>query len=259
MWYLKSLTDGTLGYSFKKEAVVADLIKEKIGATLQITLPAVFLSSALGLLWGMAAGYYKKTAFDRLSGVFHMVLNAVPSFLLALTLIILLCIRHTWLPYTGLSSRGVAPGMEGFFMDRLRHLALPVLTITLGVLPSRYLLMRNAVAAAMDEKYVLYARQRGLSPFVIRNVYILKNTIQPFLAMLGMSVGLCVGGSLVVENIFSIQGMGRLLTDAVYTLDYPLMQGILFVSTGLSTLSLVVTDLLCILLDPRTRKAAPHE
>ena len=253
-YYLESLADGTLGYSFKKEATVSSLIGEKISATLQITLPAVFLSTVIGLVWGLYAGYYRKKPVDRLSCGFHMVLNAVPSFVLALVLIVLFSFRHRWLPDTGLSSRGMEPGVPGFLVDRLLHLVLPVATITLGVLPSRFLLMRNVTATTMDEKYVLYARERGLSPAAIRYRYILKNIIQPFLTMLGMSVGLCVGGSLVVENIFSISGMGKLLTDAVYTLDYPLMQGILFVSTGMTTLSVVVTDLLCILLDPAAGK-----
>ncbi len=71
--------------------------------------------------------------------------------------------------------------------------------------------------------------------------------------MVGMSVSTCIGGSLVVENIFSIGGMGRLLSDAVYTLDYPLMQGILFVTTAIMTVSIVVTDVICILIDPRVR------
>ena len=87
--YAASLADGTLGYSFKKEATVSSLIGEKISATLQITLPAVFLSTVIGLVWGLYAGYYRKKPVDRLSCGFHMVLNAVPSFVLALVLIVL--------------------------------------------------------------------------------------------------------------------------------------------------------------------------
>jgi ABC-type dipeptide/oligopeptide/nickel transport system permease component len=113
--------------------------------------------------------------------------------------------------------------------------------------------MRNTVRKAEEEKYVLYARQRGLSDRKIQYGYILKNIAQPFITMVGMSVSLCVGGSLVIENIFSVNGMGKLLTDAVYTLDYPLMQGILFVTTGIMVISIVASDLLCILIDPKVR------
>ena len=112
---------------------------------------------------------------------------------------------------------------------------------------------RNTAAAAANEKYVLYARQRGLSPAKIRYCYILPNIAQPFITMAGMSVSLCVGGSLVVENIFSVPGMGALLSDAVYSLDYPLMQGILFVSTLMMVLAVIAADILCILIDPKRR------
>lgn len=256
--YLKSLLDGTLGYSFKKDAVVSALIRERIGATLQISLPAVVLSTLIGLLWGLNAGYRKDGVFDRLSTAALIVLNAVPSFLIALVLIILLCFQNRWFPYTGLSSRGMSPGREGFLLDRFLHLVLPVVALTLSVLPSRYLLMRNTAAAAMDRKYILYAKERGLSPRKIRWVYLLRNIAQPFVTMVGMSVSLCVGGSLIIENIFSINGMGKLLTDAVYSLDYPLMQGILFVTTAIMTLSIIVTDLICLLIDPKVMRGERH-
>ena len=252
-YYLRSLADGTLGYSFKKNAVVSALIRERIGYTLQLTLPAVLLSTLLGLVWGLDCGYHRGHLRDRVSTAVLIVLNTVPGFLIALLLILLLCFRHRLFPYTGLSSVGMAPGVPGYLADRLRHLFLPVLTLTLGALPSRYLLMRNIVSKATGEKYVLYARARGLSDVKIQYAYILKNIAQPFITMAGMSVSLCVGGSLVIENIFSVSGMGKLLTDAVYTLDYPLMQGILFVTTGIMVISIIVSDLICILIDPRVR------
>ena len=87
----------------------------------------------------------------------------------------------------------------------------------------------------------------------------LKNIAQPFITMVGMSVSVCIGGSLVVENIFSIRGMGKLLSEAVYSLDYPLMQGILFVTTGIMVLSIIVTDIACVLIDPKVRLEAYHE
>ena len=177
----------------------------------------------------------------------------MPSFVIALVLMILFCFRQRWFPYTGLNSAGVSPGTAAYLWDRIRHLILPVLTLTIAAAPSRYLLMRNTVRQVTEEKYVLYAKERGLSDHKIKFGYILKNIAQPFITMMGMSVSTCIGGSLVVENIFSIGGMGRLLSDAVYTLDYPLMQGILFVTTAIMTVSIVVTDVICILIDPRVR------
>lgn len=251
-YYLKSLVDGTLGYSFKKDAAVSTLILERLGDTLQITLPGVILSTALGLVWGLHNGYKKDSLCDRLSTSAMIVINAVPTFLIGLVLIILFCFRVRWLPYTGLSDADPGTGLH-WLLDRMKHLLLPVLTLTIGTTPSRYLLMRNTASRISDEKYILYAKERGLSDRRIRYSYLLKNIAQPFVTMVGMSVSTCVGGSLIIENIFSINGMGKLLTDAVYTLDYPLMQGILFVTTLIMVISIVTTDLVCILIDPKVR------
>lgn len=257
-YYLKSLLDGTLGYSFKKQAVVSQLIANRLGYTLQITLPSVILSTLIGLLWGLHCGYRKNSLADRISTSGLIVFNAVPSFLVGLVLIIVCCFKNKWFPYTGISSPEQISGGWGFYLDRIHHLFLPVLTLTITTIPSRFLLMRNTVRKVMDEKYILYAKARGLSEHKIIFSYILKNIAQPFITMVGMSVSLCVGGSLLVENIFSINGMGKLLTDAVYSLDYPLMQGILFVTTSIMVVSIMATDLLCIMIDPKVRREAYH-
>lgn len=252
-YYLGSLADGTLGFSFQKNAAVSSLIGQRLGYTLQITLPAVALSTLLGLIWGLHCGFCKNTLTDRLSTSFLILLNTVPIFLIGLALMLVFCFQNRLLPYAGLNTAGVLPNTPAFYWDRLRHLILPILTLTLATAPSRFLLMRNTAAKISAEKYVLYARQRGLSNHKIKFGYVLKNIAQPFLAMVGMSVSTCVGGSLIIENLFSVNGMGKLLTDAVYTLDYPLMQGILFVTAGIMAISMIGTDLLCILIDPKVR------
>ena len=245
--------NGTLGYSYKKDAAVSALIGEKIGYTLQITVPAVLLSAGIGLLWGLRCGYKKGGLADRLSTATLIVFNAVPTFLIGLGLMIVFCFQNRLLPYTGLNSPETVRGTVGYVWDRVLHLLLPVGTLTLAALPSRYLLVRNMAASASDGKDILYAKQRGLPDSVIRRDYLLRSIAQPFLTMLGMSVSLCVGGSVVIEKIFSIGGMGSLLTEAVYTLDYPLMQGILFVTTCIMVLSILLTDFLCLLLDPKRK------
>jgi len=253
-YYLKSLVDGTLGYSYKKETVVSALILERLGFTLQVTLPAVVISTVIGLAWGLHCGYQKGSLGDKLSSTALIVLNAVPTFVIGLMLIILFCFRNSWFPYTGISAHGVESGSVSFYLDRLHHLFLPVATLVAATVPSRFLLMRNTASKIAEEKYILYAKERGLSPLKIKFSYILPNIAQPFITMVGMSVSTCVGGSLVIETIFSIPGMGRLLTEAVYALDYPLMQGILFVTTLIMVAAIVITDALCIFIDPKLRR-----
>lgn len=109
-YYLRSLADGTLGYSFKKEATVSALIGQRLGYTLQITLPAVLLSTVIGLLWGLRCGYKKGSSFEKISTTFQIIVNTMPTFLIALVLMILFCFRQRWFPYTGLNSAGAVPG-----------------------------------------------------------------------------------------------------------------------------------------------------
>lgn len=109
-YYLRSLADGTLGYSFKKEATVSALIGQRLGYTLQITLPAVLLSTVIGLLWGLRCGYKKGSGFEKISTTFQIIINTMPTFLIALVLLILFCFRQRWFPYTGLNSAGAVPG-----------------------------------------------------------------------------------------------------------------------------------------------------
>lgn len=251
--YLKSIFDGTLGYSYKQEAVVSALIFKSIGRTLQITIPAVVISTTAGLSWGLRSGLKKGSTEDKLSTGFNIVVNSVPGFVIGLVLIIVFCFDVRLFPYTGLNSAGVAKGSLRYVLDRLWHLTLPILTLVIAELPSRYILMRNTAAKIADEKYVLYARQRGLSGRVIRYKYMLPNIAESFITMVGLSVSSCIGGSLVIENLYSVKGMGSLLMTAVHSLDYPLMQGILFVTTFIMVISIILTDLLCMLLNPRIR------
>lgn len=249
-YYLESIFDGTLGYSFKKEALVSDLIAERLGYTLQITLPAIFISVIIGLVWGLKAGHKKDGIFDGVSTTFNVALNAVPSFAIGLLLLTWLALENKIFPSSSLSSPAVVPGTSAYFADRLHHLVLPVLTLVIASTPSRYLIVRNSTALFIDDRSVRYAAERGLSDGKIERSYVLKNVAHPFVAMIGTAVGGCIAGSVVVENVFSVNGIGRLLYDAVYTLDYPLMQGILFVTSLAMIISIALSDLICIAITP---------
>ena len=253
-YYIKSLFDGTLGYSYKKGAVVSSLIAEKIGYSLQITLPAAIISIIIGLFWGLHAGYKRNSKFDKLSTTALIIWNSIPVFMVALVLVITLCVQARMFPYMGLNSSYTQIGTASYFFDRLYHLILPIFAIVATTIPQRYLLVRNMTAKFMDDKSVSYARQRGLTPAKIKFGYIFKNIAQPFVTMVGTSIGGCFGGSIIIENIFSIGGVGVLLDTAVYTLDYPLMQGILFITTLSIIICVVLSDIICILIDPRVKR-----
>ena len=252
-FYLKSLADGSLGYSYKKEATVRSLIFNRLGHTLQITLTSVCFTSIIALMLGLSSGLSKGSRFDRAFTTSSVILNTVPTFMIGIILLLFFAFARSGF-YANLSSIGARKGTAAFIINRIWHLFLPVLTLVLAQLPSRFLLVRNLAANISEEKYILYAKTRGLSRRTIKYHYIFPNIAAPFINIVGMSVGSALGGALVIENLFSINGMGTLLTEAVYSLDYPLIQGILFVTTAFMTLSIILADGLCLFVNPKLRK-----
>ena len=174
-----------------------------------------------------------------------VILNAVPLFLLSLILIMALSFSYRLFPYSGLGTG---------FLDRVYHLVLPVSAITLALLPSRYLLVRNMGCERAKSKSVLYASQRGLRATTIRYSYILPEIISAYITNVGLSIGSGIAGSVIVEKIFSINGMGSLLNEAIFTLDYPLLQGILFITTLAMLIAVGLTNIFSFLIDPRERR-----
>lgn len=249
--YLLGVFRGDLGYSYHHKAEVSQLILRRLPATLQLALPAVILSSLIALALGCLMGMKKGRPVENAVTGMQIALDAVPSFLLALLLLALFAFRLGWLPMGALNSLRVPEG--GALRDRIWHLILPVGTLVLGSVPPKYLMLCSTVARQREEKYVLYARSRGMGEAKIAFTQILPNICQPFLTMVGMNMGFLLSGSLVIENIFSIKGMGSLMMQAVTARDYPVLQGCLFVSAVMVVLFHLLTDLLCLLLDPKAR------
>lgn len=251
--YLSDILRGDLGYSYHHNAAISSLIKARLPATLQIAIPAVLLSSLLALILGSLMGIRKGSHAETALTSVQILADAVPSFLVGLLLIALFSFKLRWLPSGSLSSIRPPEGVFPALGDRIKHLVLPVLTITLGAVPAKYLMVCNTVSKQRDEKYVLFAKSRGLSKNVVVFRHILPNICQPFVTMVGMSVGFIVSGSLVIENIFSIKGMGSLMAQAITARDYPVLQGCLFVSAAVIVAANLLTDFLCLALDAKVR------
>ena len=234
--YLFGIFTGDLGYSYHHNAPVGRLIRERLPATLSIAVPAVVLSAGIALVLGCLMGMKRGSAAESAVTAVQIVADAIPAFLLALLLILLFSFRLGWLPMGQLASLRVPEGPFAALLDRTLHLILC-----------------GTVARQRNEKYVLYARSRGLSDARIAFCHILPNICQPFAAMVGMNVGFLVSGSLVIETIFSIKGMGSLLSAAITARDYPVLQGCLFVSALVVVAANLVTDVVCVLLDPKVR------
>jgi peptide/nickel transport system permease protein len=247
--YLKSLAHFDLGYSYHYKRSVSNMIAERIPNTLRIAVPAVLLSSLLSMLLATHTGSKNGGFSDTSITGLLIVLNAIPGFLICMLLITVFAYHLGWFPFGGLASVNATNVVR----DQMRHLALPVTALTLSALPGKYLILRNQVAMSTEEKYVLYARARGISEARIRYVHIFRNVSQTFITMIGLNVGFVLSGSLIAENIFSIRGMGQLMTGAIAARDFPTLQGCLFVSALAVIVADIVTRLICLMIDPKVR------
>lgn len=251
--YVSGIFKGDLGYSYHHKASISALIAQRLPATLQISVPAVLISSLIALVLGCLMGMRKGGRLEGAVTAVQIIIDAVPVFLAGLLLITVFAFKLAWLPTGALSSIRVPEGHFAALADRLKHLVLPVSTLVLASVPAKYLMVCSTVSRQRDEKYVLYAKSKGLSNSKLVFRHILPNICQPFIAMVGMSVGFVVSGSLVIENIFSITGMGSLISQAITARDYPVLQGCLFVSALVIVIANLLTDLLCYALDPKVR------
>lgn len=250
--YVSDLFKGEWGYSYHQGKDVGGVIFEKIPRTLQITLPAWILSAALACWLGLVAGNAKSRVKDIGITGGMMLADAIPTFLLAVLFLILFAFEWQVLPSGGLNS----PFAKNTFADRLLHLVLPVATLTIVSTPKKYLLVRNQSANIQDEPYMTYARAKGLNNARLESVHAFPNISSAFISMLGTSFGHMIAGSIIIEKVFSIDGVGMLVNRAISDKDFPMLQGALLVIALSVIVSNFIADAIAVFSDPRQRRAA---
>jgi peptide/nickel transport system permease protein len=254
--YLGALARGEWGYSFHYRQPVTNLIGKHLGWTLWMIGPAVILSTLLALTLGCLCGWRKGAAADILVTAGFIIQYSMPQFLTGMLLLIFLSNHLGWFPLGGLRSAGVLAGTPAALADTARHLVLPIATLTLASTPPKFMVMRNSVVAALEDPYVLYARAKGLSDRRVLFVHILKNASLPFISIVALHIGFLVSGALVVEVVFSINGMGSLIYEAALYRDYPLLQACFLILTLVVVTMNLLADLVSGMLDPRIRRGA---
>lgn len=248
--YVSALFKGDWGYSYHRGADVGSIIVKNIPRTLQITLPAWILSAVLACWLGLVAGNAKSKIKDVTISGGMMIVDAVPTFLFAIILLILFAFQWDILPSGGLNS----PNPDNVAVDRLQHLILPVLTLVIVSTPKKYLLVRNQSASIQEEPYMTCARAKGLSNARLEFVHAFPNISTAFISMLGTSFGHMIAGSIVIEKVFSIDGVGMLVNRAISDKDFPMLQGALFVIAISVIASNFIADVIASLCEPRQRR-----
>jgi peptide/nickel transport system permease protein len=252
-WLLR-LTRGDLGFSFRAQTPVAELIRDRLGVTLVLGVSALLLAALLGVLLGAAMA----TREGGRAGLAALaVAQALPGYLVAQLLVLVFAIWLGVLPVQGLADpRAPATGLAGLLAERARHLVLPVAALGLGQFGFIALLTRARLREELGRPYVATARARGAGEFRVRFRHALPNALLPLLALFGSRFGALLSGALVIETVFALPGLGRLAVTAAIARDQPTVIGVVLVAALLIVLANLAVDLLQLALDPRQRDAA---
>ncbi|AWB09840.1 MAG: peptide permease [Fervidicoccus fontis] len=249
IWF-KNVLFLNFGRSFVDSRPVLDLILERLPATLELMGSAYLIGFSIGILWGILSALFRDK-FDIVSSIISFIGLSVPSFFLALILIRVFAVSLKWFPVNGYVSVGIPyPSLE-FFSNHIAHLALPVFTISLGIIFSVMRYQRNAAIEVFQEEYIQFAIAKGLSKKRI-TFHVLIVAIIPIITLLGLSLPDILGGAFIIETIFAWPGIGRLGVNAIFSRDYPVIMGIVVFSSVLVILSNLLADIINKLLDPRT-------
>jgi peptide/nickel transport system permease protein len=245
--WLVHVLQGDFGRSFRTGQTVLQAVAERLPVSLELMVLAELAALAIGIPLAIVCAVRSGSAFDRFMTGSAFSMLSVPAFLSAILLIYLFAVELRWLPATGYVPFEEDP------IGNLRCFVLPALTLALGEWPVLMRVLRSDMIATLQEDYIAMARAKGLKPSRILLVHALKPSSLTLVTVTGINIGRLIGGTVIVESIFALPGIGRLLLGAIYTRDLIILQGVvLFVAFGYVVMNFIV-DMLYAVLDPRIR------
>lgn len=254
--WLGGVLRGDLGVSFRWRLPVRGLIAERIGPSLLLSGVSLLLAYLLSVPLGIYSAHRHGKPDERLLGAGLYALYSFPSYVAAILLLLLFAVRWPILPVSGMRSDHHAElSALGRLLDTLRHMILPVTCFTYGSLAYYTRFVRSSLAEVLRQDYILVARAKGLPERVVLVRHAFRNTLIPFITMVGLSLPALVGGSVILERIFAWPGMGSLFIEAVGGRDYPLIMGIAMLLSVVTLVGTLLADVLYSVVDPRVRRA----
>ncbi|AKB52370.1 Oligopeptide transport system permease protein OppB [Methanosarcina barkeri str. Wiesmoor] len=244
--YLSNLLHLDLGYSYHLHAPVAEILLNKMSWTLIFVGVSVVIGALLGCFLGALAGWEPERKASHFTGFIFVVLSCVPPYFLALLTLYIFSFKLGFFP-----SKGFYDTPE--IGSVLHHLFLPVCVMSVFSASRNFLVMRGSVIQEKEQLYALYARAKGLNNNDILFRHIIKNASLPIITLLALDFGFLFSGALFIEIIFSLNGMGVMIYNAIMGKDYPLLQGAFLIIAFTTLLANIFADLLYALIDPRVR------
>lgn len=247
--WIYSILQLDFGISFTSGEKVKEEILNRIPITLTINIVSMILIFIISLYFGIKSAMKKNSIFDRFTNQLSLLSFSMPSFYLALVLVLVFSIKFELFPIAGLHS---VPndGSLNYYLDFAWHLTLPIFIIVFGGIGSLILYIRALTIEILKSDYIFFARARGLNNKKILRYYILPNLYPPVITLLGLSLPGIIGGSVILETIFSIDGMGLLFYQSALSHDYPVIMGILIIGAFLTLIGNMFADLILLKLNP---------
>lgn len=243
--WLGQVLSGDLGRSISTGQAVAPLVLERFAVSGTIVAVAVALATLIAVPAGMVAAWHQNSALDLGLVAVATLLLSVPTFWLGLLLLMLFGLHLGWLPVVGYV------GLSDNLRAGLLYLALPVMTLVLHEIGVIIRMARSSMLEVQRLDYIVHARAKGLSESAVLWRHAFKNAFAPTWTLIGLILGNLLGGIAVVETVFTIPGLGRLLVDAIFARDYPVVQGCMLFIAAVYVLVNMVIDLCYPAFDPR--------
>jgi peptide/nickel transport system permease protein len=237
--YVTRAAQGDLGTSLRSSRPVVELIMQRLPATVELTFAALLIAVAIAVPAGIISAVKRGSAIDRLAMVGAVAGQAVPIFWLALLLIAFFGVRLRWFPVYGTGT--------------LAHLVLPAVSLSTIILGRLARLVRSSMLEVLGQDYVRTARAKGLAEPRVLGAHALKNAAIPIVTLLGLQFAQLLGGAVVTETIFAWPGIGRLVVEAIFNRDFPVVQGVVLVVSLIFVAVNMLVDLAYAALDPRVR------
>ncbi|MER9177460.1 ABC transporter permease [Mesorhizobium sp. M0955] len=245
--WVRDMLGGDFGISIFSGRPVLELISQRLEPTLSLSILTMILSVTVGVSFGILAAWRTGGLIDRLLAAFSALGYSVPIFVIGYFLIYFFAIRTHWLPV-----QGYVP-MDHDLRQWFVHLVLPTVALSLGYIAFIARVTRASMLEVLSEDYMRTAAAKGASSYAMLFHHALKNAGVPILTVIGLSFAWLIGGVVLTETVFNIPGIGRLVVDAINNRDYPIIQSVLILTSGLYVLINLTVDLAYTLIDPRIR------
>jgi peptide/nickel transport system permease protein len=245
--WMGNLLHGNLGYSWRIREPVTQLIEEKLPVTLQLSFMAFVIAVLIGVPAGIVAAVQRNRFWDYVANAVGLAGLSTPTFWLGIMLILLVSVDLGWLPPSG---------YVGLFDDWRQSLATTIMpAFVLGNAIAAILMRhtRSAMLTALDQDYVRTARAKGLREWSVVIRHALRNALIPVVTLGALELGTLLSGAVLTEQVFSIPGFGKMIVDAVFNRDYPVVQGVVLVTAFLYVLLNLLADVLYVVINPRLR------